>query len=422
MAKLFEATGELASSGLHPSLPNSEVPLWKDGDNVVFTEQSVRPGPGQSPLFNFAEGGRGLGLIQHEIEHATSTIKYVFWGTPTKLWMGIDPSIAAGSPTPVDVTYASGPYTGTEDDLWSFAAFGNFVLATNGVDPPQILIPSGEPNSAVFVDLTTISDLDSAFRAKLVAVSGPFILFFNTNNSDQEARWSDEDDHTVWTPATDNFSRDLVVRDIQSDIRAVVPLGSGLALYGRDNVEWIRFTGPPFIFETQSLLSGIGVVGKHAITTVGRRHFGFSQRGLFVSDGSGFEFIDKPSIHDEIFMPGKLDEDLANRSVVWSSQKEQMVLFSYPLEGGGGATVGFNYRRNVWSKFSYYRTAAVGDVLFGSPLVLDTDGTVLSQGIEGSFGESAPVVLTPSGTMNVGYGQGGYGSTRYGGAYPTIES
>jgi len=419
MAKIFEATGQLITSGLHPSLPDSEVPLWRDGDNIVFTEQSARPGLGQFPLFAFLDAGRGLGIIEHEIEYATQSLKYAFWGTRTKLWMGVDPTNTLGSVTPVDVTRAAGVYTGTRDDLWSIASFGTVVIATNGVDEVQVLVPSGEPNSALFVNLSTVSDLPDTFRAKLVAVSGPFILFFNTDNSNQEVRWGDEDSFATFQPASDNFARDLIIRDIQSDIRAVLDLGGGLAMYGRDQVHWVQFAGPPFFFQTDHLLSGVGAVGKHSVVAVGRQHYGFGPTGIYVTDGSGFEYIDKPSIHDYIY--GKLDVLLANRVIGWEDQKQEMVFWSFPTITGIGETVGFNYRTGAWGKYGYYRTAAVASAVFNSPLLIDTNGSVLVQGGSGGVSGGNPIVLTTTGAFSIGYGYGGYGIGRYGGNYPTVE-
>lgn len=46
--KLMEITGEYVQSGIYPSLPQKEPPLWSDGQNVQFTERSAQPMPGQA--------------------------------------------------------------------------------------------------------------------------------------------------------------------------------------------------------------------------------------------------------------------------------------------------------------------------------------------------------------------------------------
>ena len=408
--KIFEAKGEIIQTGVFPGLPNQQIPLWKDSNNIVYKDASAKVAGAHEPLFDKGSARAGTGILALDNAGAPALV----WGDSEALYKGLT------KPTTIDVTRVSGAYTGTDDDLWHFVQFGNTLFATNGVDPVQYMASISDPASK-FVDLDTVSDIatvDADFTCKLLSATGAFILALNTHNLDSEYIWCSEDSQLNWVPSAGNSARDIQIRELNSDIVAVVDMGKLRILYGRDQLRVLGFVGSPFYFSDEHLLDGIGAVGKYSVTAVGRKHYGFGSNGLFVMDGSTFSYIDDPSMHKYIYQDN-YDKAKQARCVTWADMNEGMVYFSFPTLDGSGLSVAFNDRTGAWATFDWYRTAASTGGLWGHPVMVDASGGIwLQSSSSAAFTTPGnPVALIDFIDYQAGYGIGGYGQGGYGGKW-----
>ena len=570
---LFDAKGELVTSGLHPGVGNTQIPLWEKGTNVVFKDGSVKPGPPQSLIFTKASGllGNGIRSIDNQgsaalawgnRQHlyrgtavpttnnatrastlindmdsdvanwteqnatitddalaapggtggclriaglAASTLMgawraleagptdftnrvFTFWvrlnaaafakglhpGWGFRIWLYADATatthyyeyrlpgaqITAGdswfkieldvnAETPdsengvpdltaiesikigiqgdlslwglsdyayIDELEFAGYYTGTDLDRWSIVQYGQSVLATNGVDEVQYL---ADITTGLFVDLSEAGgDLPSSFRAQILHKLGPFIIAFNTDNDNTEARWCSEDNVLNWLPIAQNSARDINLRDMNSSIKCVVEFGNSLLVVGSTRAHLFQFIGPPFFFGAQKYIDGIGAVGKNALTEGGRMIYGFSPHGLYITDGTEKQYIDEPSMHSFIFeSDNKYDKTRAELVCVWEDAIDDEIYFSYPTIDGSGFTVSFNPKLQVWSMHNYWRTAASPGELWDAPVLMAETGDIWIQstGGAGSSFDVNPLGLSDKTSMSFGYGDPGHGHTPYGG-------
>ena len=420
MPKLFDAKGNLIDSGVHPGMPNQPIPLWERSQNILFRDGAAKVGPAQVPLFTKLSSSRVLGMasaVRRDFgaSPVPSDSPSLIWGDAIDLYRG---NVA---PTTENVTRVSGgPYAATPVNQWSIVAYGNTILATNGIDEVQVLL---DINTGSFTNMTDTAGYDAAtglpdtFRCKTLAVIGAFIVAFNTNQSGDEIRWSNEDEPLVWIPTAENLSRDIQARALGSDIVAVQEFADQLAIYGRDAIHTLDFVGPPFFFATSHLIDGLGVSGKHAVTEVGRMHYAIGPNGIFVTDGSTKNYIDAPSMHRHVY-EDTLDLDKLPEAISWFDPNEQEVYFSYPsTENPPGETVAFNVQNSNWSMHSFYRTAATKGGLWDSPVVGDDQGNIWIQGPTSAAvttGQNPMAILDTAG-MATAYGALGYGQNGYGG-------
>ena len=100
----------------------------------------------------------------------------VVWGDATSLY-------TFNGLTVHDATRTGSPYSGNEspsdivdETHWSFAQWGDWVLATNGSDIPQVL---KYPANDEFIDLPNFP----GDTAQIVRVLGPHALFFNLSGT-----------------------------------------------------------------------------------------------------------------------------------------------------------------------------------------------------------------------------------------------
>lgn len=415
MEKMLELKGDIIHSGVHPGIPNQQVPLWTSSNNIVFRDQSAKVSGAQVPLFDKFPGtvGPGTGVMALNNEGLPALV----WGTRTRLYIGVAPPVSKDASRPAG-------YGGVIDDQWSFVQYGKVVLATNGVDEPQIC-PDFTITDPVFEDLysyTGVVGLNADFRTHILRSAGAHIIAFNneytTEKINYEYRWCSEDDFLAWAPISTNSARDIQLRDLDSDIVAVVELGQVLVVFGRDQVHAVAYAGAPFFFPNQHLLSNIGAIGHGSVVPVGRMIYGMDTHGIYVLDGTSYQYVDSPSIHSYIFEQ-QLDTTRLGTVVAWADQNEEMVYFSIPVKSrpDGGFTLGFNYKSGAWSLFDWYRTAASSGGIWGHPIVLDETGRVWGQTstAAGIVTSGSPLLMKDELHVQWAYGSHGYGEGGYGG-------
>lgn len=113
---------------------------------------------------------------------------HIFAATTTKLYKLNTTTLAWA-----DVTRTvGGNYALPDKTYWYFAQFGDFVIATQLGDEPQVFQLGVSTN---FTDLA-----GSPPRASYVSVLGDFLLMSNIAGARRRSQWSGLNDHTWWTP------------------------------------------------------------------------------------------------------------------------------------------------------------------------------------------------------------------------------
>lgn len=115
----------------------------------------------------------------------------IFAGTAGKLWILDNTTLAW-----VDVSKAATTYHATADARWSFAQFGNFVIAVNANDDPQVYELGV---SSAFRDLG-----GSPPRAGIVKVWGDFVALMQLTSNRDRVQWSGLNNCEFWTPGSQN--------------------------------------------------------------------------------------------------------------------------------------------------------------------------------------------------------------------------
>jgi hypothetical protein len=390
-------------SGLFPGL-DGDVPLfWKTGQNVLFTESGVRPLPSQWLLFNRSE----VAPVQGIVSVWQGGEQVIFYGTPTKLyrWSKSSGLAVVGS------GYHGRENSGSSGEAthWVFAKWGEWMLATNGVDPVQIY------KGTSFADLSG----PSFAKAKVIARSSPYLIAFGTDSSNANIEWCSDDDVEDWTPSATNTAGNLFVRDLDGPIVAAELVAENVVFYTGTQMGILQWVGGTDVFGQDMLLQGIGVVGPQALVSVNRQHYGFSKAGIFVTNGISSEFIDPPEVHDYIF--GSINTDQLAKVVVEHWPQQQHVVVSYPSANStsNDRAVGYNYKTGAWTVFNFSRSAADKGGVFGGNLAGDYLGNVWHMPLDGHVGgalTSGDVPFKVSATVGpLGYGIGGYGLGGYGG-------
>ena len=99
----------------------------------------------------------------------------------------------------------------------------------------------------------------------------------------------------------------------------------------------------------------IGAVSKNAVVPVGRRNYGWSQQGFFVTDGVDFKYIDDPQVRK--FIKDNVSTAHIGKVNGYHDEQNNQIRWYYPDNDGTDVIAGkvdrgiiYNYQSDTWSQ------------------------------------------------------------------------
>lgn len=195
----------------------------------------------------------------------------VFAGTATKLYKYVGPADAW-----TEVTRASGgDYNLPDDEWWSFAQFGDSLVAAQANDDIQVIdIGSGSNFAQLSAD---------APRARVVKTVGDHLFLGALVDNPTQIRWSALNNILGWTSG----EGDSDYQDFPDGgwVNGLTALETGLIFQQGAIRRFIRDQG--FIFAFQLVEAARGLLAPNSLVTYGNIAFYLSEDGFFATDGAG---------------------------------------------------------------------------------------------------------------------------------------
>ena len=251
-----------------PTLPG----VITDCAQLVPTERGMKSAPsavGVANLGALADECRGAAVLQNTIGS-----RRTFAGTQTDLY-----ELASG--TWADVSGAT--YTGSSENRWSFAQFGNVALATNDSDQLQ------------YSTATTFAAVPNSPKARILVSVPNFVIALNTQDGASSAVYGDSSDRwwccafqnpLDWAPDTDTQCATGRLIGGGGEITAGAQFGSGLVVYKAREMFLGVYAGPPTVFDFQRIPGDQGCVGPEAVIDIGGAHAFVGEDNIWIYDGS----------------------------------------------------------------------------------------------------------------------------------------
>lgn len=248
--------------------------------NVLCADGSYIPAADFSVLTDALPDPQ-LGALS--VKALDGSIKF-FVGTADKLYLLNNTTLAFE-----DVSQALTTYTATSVAPWSMKAFGNFVIAVNQNDDPQVY--------EIGVD-TEFRDLaGSPPRAGIVRIWGDFVVLMRLTGNPNRVQWSGLNDAEFWTPGTNNsdyqdFPDGGTVQGSSEATNPIVFLESAIQ-------RGTFVPGSIEVFTFQKIHEKRGAKSPYSIATRGAYAFYCDEGGFFQisPDGAltsiGFEKVDR---------------------------------------------------------------------------------------------------------------------------------
>jgi hypothetical protein len=318
-------------TGFSPDLDPTAPGVIAECDNLIPTLKGMAGAPtpvdaGADALPSACRGAAVLSLLNNA--------RRVFAGTQTQLLELTGTSF-------VDQSRAGG-YTGSSENRWRFAQFGNVSLACNQTE--QIQVSTG----------TTFADIAQAPHARIIETASGFILAFGLNDTyvggDRPDAWACSGlyDYATWTPAATNQAAFGYLLDTPGEIRAAKRLGKDVAVYKERSTYLGRYVGPPVVWAFDLIAANAGAICQEAVIDTGTAHLFIGRDDFWMFDGTVPKPIGAP-VKQWFFAHS--DSTYRQNIRAYFDQYQNVAWWFYPANGTGGAlshAIVYNLNNGRW--------------------------------------------------------------------------
>ena len=317
-----------------PDQPEYLNPGATTANNVYYAQNSYKRFPSlvNYSTNNMGADSRGAGSFRDNAGNV-----YNFVAKNTDLYQ-----LTGGS-----FTSRKGSLTGGNTDFWTFTQFGNYVIASNGVDAPQYYLMGTSTN---FADLSTIASGVPNFRVS--GVVRDFLVTGNQSSNQNRIQWSGINDITEWTAGTKQADQ----QDLPGSGGEIVHITSGEIGYVFRQNQIIRmdYVGGATVFRLSVISPNRGAVYGRTVAQDNRRVFFYADDGFFEINGDQVIPIGAEKVNR--FFDLDVNKAYLDRICAAVDPFNQLALWLYPSASNTANTTGicdkiiiYNYATQKWS-------------------------------------------------------------------------
>ena len=291
--------------------------------------------------------------------------------------------VISGKVTAVEITSFGSSYTSTGADL-------------------TMNVPGGRTGAVILTIQIPDIDYDSvqAFHKQ-----GPHLLAFNyskgTTTFETSFSWCSADNLDAWVASATNTAGELLIREANTPIKCVAQLGNSLAVYTENQMFLVSYIGLPNIFGYRvALENGVGAVSPNSVVSVGRKNYGLSRDGFFVTDGASTLLIGRQSGMNEYFRDNA-NIGALSKVYAFDNSKENEVVWGIPINSSSiSQEIYYNYKTNQWGMRTSNITAYLSRGIFNESLSADSSGKFYYEGTAPSLANPIVTAETKAHDLN----------------------
>lgn len=285
--------------------------------NVIPSSYGFRPFPGFSNTAS-AITARAQGAIS--CRSLSGTI-YNFCGDATKLY-----KLAADGLSWSDVSRTvGGAYATAADSKWSFAQYGDYVIATNGNDAVQVYQLDVSTNFAALGGTPP-----SAYFAGTIREFG---VLAKTSSANNRIRWSAIGNIADWVSSATTLSDYQDLPD-GGTIMGFVGGEYGIVFQERA-ITRMSFEGPPTAFRFDKISAFLGCRAEGSIAAFDNLAFFLGDDGAYMLRG-GAEVVPIGSEKVDRWIEANLDASYLYRVTACIDPINKLYIMSFPGNGAAG--------------------------------------------------------------------------------------
>ena len=317
-----------------PDQPEHNNPGANVANNVYFARQSYKRFPSlvNYSTNNISTDSRGAGSFRDN-----SNTVFNFVATNTDIYQ-----LDGGT-----FTSRKSSLTGGNTDFWTFTQFGNYVIASNGVDKPQYYLMGTSTNFADFDSIAT-----GVPNFKVSGVIRDFLVTGNLTTGSNTIQWSGINDISTWTPGTKQSD----LQDLPGSGGQIVHITSGEVGYVFRQNQIIRmdYVGGATVFRLSVISPNRGAVLGRTVCQDNRRVFFYADDGFYELNGDQVISIGAEKVNR--FFDTDLNKAFSDRICAAVDPFNQLALWLYPSASNTANTTGicdkviiYNYATQKWS-------------------------------------------------------------------------
>ena len=319
-----------------PDQPEYLNPGANTANNVYFARQSYKRFPSLVAYSsnNISANSRGAGSFR---DNSNNVFNFVAKNTDIY-------QLDGGT-----FTSRKGSLTGGNTDYFTFTQFGQYVVASNGVDAPQYYLMGTSTN---FANLSSIATSGSVPVFKVSGVVRDFFITGNHTNNSNRIQWSGINDLTTWASGTKQSD----LQDLPGSGGQIVHITSGEIGYVFRQNQIIRmdYVGGATVFRLSVISPNRGAVLGRTVCQDNRRVFFYADDGFFEINGDQVISIGAEKVNR--FFDTDLNKAFSDRICAAVDPFNQLALWLYPSASNTANTTGicdkviiYNYATQKWS-------------------------------------------------------------------------
>ena len=236
--------------------------------------------------------------------------------------------------------------TGDEDDFVTFTQFGNYVIASNGVDQPQYYLMGTSTN---FANLSAIQTAGTTPLFRTTGVVRDFLVSGNISTATNRIHWSGINDISAWSGKQSDF------QDLPGSGGKIVHVTSGEVGYVFRQNQIIRmdYVGGAVVFRLSVISPNRGAVYGQTVCQDNRDVFFYSDDGFYQINGDSVVPIGVEKVNR--FFDLDLNKAYTDRIKAATDPFNQLAMWAYPSKdavASGGICdkiIIYNYATKKWS-------------------------------------------------------------------------
>ncbi len=244
--------------------------------------------------------------------------------------------------------YGGTPLTGTDTDYVTFTQFGQYVIASNGVDVPQYYLMG---TSTVFDSLSTIATSGTPPTFKTSGVVRDFLVTGNIVNAKNRVAWSGINDIATWEAGISSSD----TQDLPGSGGQVVAITSGEVgyVFREDQIIRMDFVGGNVVFRFSVISPNRGAVYGQTVCQDNRQVFFYASDGFFQINGDQILPIGAEKVNR--FFDGDLNKAYTDRITAAVDPFNTLAIWLYPSKQNPNTTgvcdrlLIYNYVTQKWS-------------------------------------------------------------------------
>ena len=246
-------------------------------------------------------------------------------------------------------TSRKGSLTGTNTDYWTFSQFGNYIIASNGVDAPQYYLMGTSTN---FANLSAIATDGTPPTFRVSGVIRDFLVTGNQSSNQNRVQWSGINDITTWTAG----SKLADSQDLPGSGGEIVAITSGEVgyVFRQNQIVRMDFVGGATVFRFSVISPNRGAIYGKTVCQDNRQVFFYADDGFFEINGDTIIPIGAEKVNR--FFDLDLNKAFSDRICSAVDPFNQLALWLYPSVQNETNTTGicdrlliYNYATKKWS-------------------------------------------------------------------------